>query len=238
VIYVTGDTHGDAGRWEEHIHPVLSDGDIIIVCGDFGVGFWDDGEGFYDRVAARDYTVLFIDGNHENFDKLDSYPVETRFGGRVHVIRHNIIHLMRGEVYDICGQRVFTFGGGYSLDRYMRVENYGWWRRELPDESERLHARESLERAGGEVDCIITHTAPSDAVQYLAQKFRPLIRSDVFQEMGLTGFLYSISQEIRYKRWYFGHFHVDCELWKGQTALMNTVRELETGKIAAEWQGE
>lgn len=77
----TGDTHGNQYKWVEQIETVLSPSDIILVCGDFGVGFWNgrywSEETFYDFLSEQDYIVLFIDGNHENFDKLNSYPVET-----------------------------------------------------------------------------------------------------------------------------------------------------------------
>lgn len=39
MIYVTGDTHGNQFKWLEQIDPILKEGDIIIVCGDFGIGF-------------------------------------------------------------------------------------------------------------------------------------------------------------------------------------------------------
>ena len=39
MIYVTGDIHGNQFKWLEQIDPVLKEGDIIIVCGDFGIGF-------------------------------------------------------------------------------------------------------------------------------------------------------------------------------------------------------
>ena len=116
MIYITGDTHGNQYKWVEQIEPVLSCGDTIIVCGDFGIGFWDgkywDEETFFDFISEQEYTVLFVDGNHENFNKLESYPVETGSGGKIHRIRHNLIHMMRGEVYNIDGKRVFAFGGG------------------------------------------------------------------------------------------------------------------------------
>ena len=46
-------------------------------------------------------TVLFVDGNHENFDLLNAYPVEMWKGGKVHNIKPDIIHLMRGQVFEI-----------------------------------------------------------------------------------------------------------------------------------------
>lgn len=35
------------------------------------------------------------------YDILDSYPVEEWHGGKVHFIKPSVIHLMRGQVFDI-----------------------------------------------------------------------------------------------------------------------------------------
>ena len=77
MLYITGDTHGCIRKWKEQIHPVLKAEDTIIVAGDFGVGGWkveEDAsvteEQFYDWISKQPYSVLFVDGNHENFDKL------------------------------------------------------------------------------------------------------------------------------------------------------------------------
>lgn len=144
MIYDTGDIHANQYKWVEQIHPALSSGDILIVNGDFGIGFWNgrywSEETFFDWISEQEYTVLFVDGNHENFNKLNDYPIELWNGGRVHKIRHNLIHLMRGEVYNIDGISVFAFGGGYSIDKYRRQENVSWWRQEMPSEEEYKNA--------------------------------------------------------------------------------------------------
>ena len=101
MIYVTGDIHGDQILWDACISNFLKEGDNIIVLGDFGIGFFDGRywpeEMFYDYLAEQKYTVLFVDGNHENFEKLNSFPVDQWHGGRVQFIRSNVIHLMRGD---------------------------------------------------------------------------------------------------------------------------------------------
>ena len=68
------------------------------------------------------FSVLFVDGNHENFDLLNSYPVEIWKGGKVHRVKPNITHLMRGQVFEIEGKTIFTFGGATSIDRDFRTE--------------------------------------------------------------------------------------------------------------------
>lgn len=136
MLYITGDTHGNQLKWLEQIHPALSPGDGVIVAGDFGYGFWSGPLGsedaFYDWLAAQPYTVFFIDGNHENFDRLLALPVEPWRGGRIQRIRPNVIHLMRGEVYLIEGRTVFTFGGGHSADFWRRKPGASWWPQEMP----------------------------------------------------------------------------------------------------------
>ena len=109
----------------------------LIIEGDFGA-IWNantlDRDLYpYEKLP---FTVLFIDGNHENFDILNSYPVTKWNGGNVHIIRKNIIHLMRGQVFNIEGKTIFTFGGGTSIDKYRREEHISWWKEEIPSKEE------------------------------------------------------------------------------------------------------
>ena len=120
----------------------------VISAWDFGAAAVRSEEDFYDYLAAQDYTVLFIDGNHENFEKLNGFPIETWHGGRVHKIRGNVIHLMRGEVYDIEGHTVFAMGGGYSMDKAYRTQGVSWWPQEMPSQEEYDNAAANLERVG------------------------------------------------------------------------------------------
>ena len=46
--------------------------------------------------------------------------------GRVHFVSGNVIHLMRGEVYDIAGTRLFAMGGAHSADREWRIPGVTW----------------------------------------------------------------------------------------------------------------
>lgn len=239
MIYVTGDTHGRKNKWTEQIEPVLHDGDTVIVCGDFGVGFWaEDREGeeaFYDHLASQNYTVLFLDGNHENFDQLNDYPTQVRYDGNVHVLRDNVLHLMRGEMYEIEGVRIFVFGGGHSMDQAFRKEGVSWWPQEMPSLTEYEYARQNLKKAENCVDYILTHTAPSQSVYYLSTIRSLGIKSVNPNEMELTTFLDEIQRSVSYMHWYFGHLHVDFDLWREQTALFNTVREMKSGWIVRKW---
>ena len=62
------------------------------------------------------HISLFVSGNHENYDLLRNYPISQWHGGLVQAIRPSVLHLMRGQLYNICGKRIFTMGGASSHD--------------------------------------------------------------------------------------------------------------------------
>ena len=120
MVFITGDTHGD---WTRLKHPnlrnyTLTSEDTIIVAGDFGI--WDASarqRKELNSLARCPYTILFCDGNHENFDMLENdFPIVDFKGGKAHQIRENIFHLMRGEVFSIEEKKYFAFGGARSHD--------------------------------------------------------------------------------------------------------------------------
>lgn len=239
MLYITGDIHGNQYKWVTYIDPVLKENDILFVTGDFGFGFFDgmynSETGFFDWIEKRNYIVCFIDGNHENFDVLNALPIQKWNGGNVHFVRKNIIHLMRGEIYDIENHSFFVFGGGYSMDRLYRKEGISWWKEELPNQKEFFNAHMNLNLHRFKVDYVLTHSAPSDSIFYL-QTFRHFhIKNMEYQEAQLDTFLESLTKKIEYSHWYFGHFHVDLDIWKSQTALFNCIRNIFTNEIVQEW---
>ncbi len=228
MFLVTGDVHSELARFSEGCipgEPKLTAQDYMIVCGDFGFVFanndWE--RRALDRLAEKPYTILFVDGNHENFDTLNAMPVEMWCGGKVHRLRPNVIHLMRGQVYDIEGKRFFTFGGANSIDRAHRIEGYSWWAAEMPSQAEMDEARVNLARCGHKVDYILTHAAPEDTMC----QFHPYHGDEV----ELNFFLEWVRETTEYKHWYFGHLHDDRDLWRNQTLLWFDVRNLETNEV-------
>lgn len=227
MIYVTGDTHRKAYFHLEIFcreHPELTKEDFIIVAGDFG-GVWDRNTLDEDLApySALPVTVLFVDGNHENFDLLESYPVEEWHGGKVHIIRPDIIHLMRGQVFELEGKRIFTFGGATSTDIYRREEGVSWWPRETPTFDEMDVGIENLRRYDNKVDYIITHSCCETALMY--PPFRTAVsRMTIYSENQL---LEQFNRTVEYRHWYFGHYHVDTKVNAKMTALLFDVVALE-----------
>ena len=122
MIFVTGDCHADWSRFSHKAFPEqdnLARDDFVIVLGDFGIWHDTSEERYWLKwMSAKNFTILFVDGNHENFDRLysDEFEVVDFHGGKAHKIRDNIYHLMRGYVFDLCDKKIFTMGGAKSHD--------------------------------------------------------------------------------------------------------------------------
>lgn len=230
MIYITGDTHGEVSRFEEiHKRYRLTESDSLIVAGDFGCifgRFIQDDEKL-DALEQLPYTILFLDGNHECFPKIYSYPEEMWNGGRIHRIRPNILHLMRGQVFKLDGMSIFTIGGGYSIDRIYRYPGISWWPEEMPSETEYAEARENLNKHDNSVDILISHAAPEEAMRKFEESGE--IYHRYMQESTLNLFLEEVRQTVSHRHYYFGHMHVDKQLLPNMTALYYDVYELATG---------
>ena len=231
MIFITGDCHGNFERFNASIFPEqneMTKEDYVIICGDFG-GVWNKDEEsnmetmMLDWLDCKTFTTLFVDGNHENFDRLYGYPVENWHGGKVHKIRPSAIHLMRGQIYELCGKKIFTFGGASSHDisggvlelndpdyqkkkreldkgwKPYRINHLNWWKEELPSETEMNEGRENLLKHDNTVDFIVSHCASSSTAALLGQGlYKPDILTDYFEE---------IRQNVKFQKWFFGHYH-------------------------------
>ncbi len=223
MIYITGDTHipYDVQKLNTKRFPEqksLTESDYVIICGDFG-GVWDgNNEELYWRkwLNNKNFTTLFIDGNHENFDMLKDFSEIEFLGGRAHKISDKIYHLMRGQVFKIDGKIIFTFGGASSHDKEFRVEGRSWWKEELPTDEEFKVALENLEKVDFNVDYVITHCA--------ATSIQILMNSE-YETDKLTDFLDDLKGKLKYKKWFFGHYHEDKQIDDKHFAMYNKIKQ-------------
>lgn len=221
---VTGDLHGgiDIHRFFPSAFPegrVLTKDDYLIVAGDFGL-VWNFGMeelGWLDWLEDRPWTTLFVDGNHENHEALSALPVEQWHGGNVHRIRPSVLHLMRGQVFDICGSTVFTMGGATSVDRAMRVEGESWWPQEMPSAAEYAEAEANLAAHNWSVDYVVTHCCAT-------QLLDTLYDGDIWQGPDeLTDWFDMLEHRLLFKHWYFGHHHRDMVIIPDHRALYRDI---------------
>lgn len=230
MIYCTGDTHGNWNRFSTDIFPEqkeMTRDDFVIICGDFGL--WADTKEekhWLDWLNNKPFTTLFIDGNHENFTRLNNeFEVVGFHGGKAHKVRDNIYHLIRGYVFDICDKKIFTFGGAKSHDiddgiidpanfktkkdfqeeykhwvkagKIFRVNNVSWWKEEMPTAEEMAFGLKTLAARNFKVDFIITHCCP----QQVVSMFSP------YKADELTEYFDAVAEKTKFKKWFFGHYH-------------------------------
>ena len=221
AIYITGDTHGYYPQLMDRLagnNCHLTKDDILLITGDFGF-VWSYAENIaaFKKLADEPFTVAFIDGNHEEFPLINSFPVSEWNGGNVHRIgtSENIIHLMRGQCFNIEGMSFFTMGGAYSTDKDTRprTEGVDWFPEELPNNDEYRTASATLEQHNYTFDYILTHTVP-DAALY------PLGFGPDYHDAELTGYLQWVYTHSEFKKWFAGHFHDDKELLNGNLRIL------------------
>lgn len=233
MLYVTGDTHGD---WMSRLNTKnfpdqkeLTKQDYVVILGDFGI--WDGSKSENYRLnwlENKPFTTLFIDGNHENYDILDNMPVTGFAGGNVHTIRPSVLHLMRGQIFEIDNHTIFTFGGASSHDirngildkndpdfkhkriqlnknpyAQYRINHVSWWERELPNNEEMTTGIENLKRYENKVDYIFTHAPYNSLIKQLDGG------SGIYKTDRLTDYLQTIKQIVDFKRWMCGHMHIE-----------------------------
>lgn len=104
MIFATGDTHSDFRRFRNNCFPEqdsMTRDDVILIADDFG-GVWYPAEPFpliaerdrmkalkgenmaLDTLARKNFTIAFVPGNHENWNRLDGeeFPEVDFRGGR------------------------------------------------------------------------------------------------------------------------------------------------------------
>jgi len=212
MIWLCGDTHGDTDFYKveeffeglEISGEVVTKNDYLIILGDAAV-CWDGGysdENVQSMLQNLPCTVLWLDGNHENFDLIEEYPISEWHGGNVQFIQEDIIHLMRGQIYEIEGKSFFVFGGGNSIDKDWRQPGLSWWPQEMPSWEEYEDGLRNLEKVGNRVDYILTHTCPNYIAHNLVTRLLP-------GEEQLQKYFDDIYQTVDFDMWYFAHWHMD-----------------------------
>ena len=225
MVYITGDTHGDFSRFTSPAARRLRKGDTLIVLGDFGF-LWDGGkkeQNLIKKLGNLRYSILFLDGRHENYDLLREYPVTEWNGGRVQVIEGNLIHLMRGEVYTIEYETYFTFGGGESTDHDFRENSKTWWEEEMPSADEMLTGLRHLDEHNNQVNFILTHEPSGKASGYMTKKGRL---------DGVNVYLNQIEEKVKYTRWFFGSLHLDKPMSNRHLAMFSQIMPVHEKSIS------
>ena len=223
MVYFSGDTHGDIDvqkLFRLSSERSLTRDDIIIILGDCGVVFYKPGEKLkrmielYESIGA---TILYIDGNHENFPLIETYPVTEIFGAKANRISDHVYRIRRGEVLTLDGVTMLCIGGAMSHDKEWRVEGESWWKEEDITDADVDNALENVSKLGGKVDLILTHCIDSPT-QFAGLHFKPDKSSNCLSR---------IDYEVKYTAWLCGHYHIDRFLGFKKVCLYEKIAYLD-----------
>lgn len=196
-VAVAGDWHGDIVPVRRVLSKVARQGaQVVLHVGDFGyfpgrVEYWAFIAEVNARAELHGYVVVFVEGNHEQFNRtvgsgvgagvgevfaregLDDLRALADGDGFVRVAPR-VFWATRGaslRVGDAGGRRGVSFlglGGAGSINReHMRFRGE-WSKSELVTVEDVEAVKAGVERVGGVVDVMVTHDAPAGA--YMPRK--------------------------------------------------------------------
>ena len=232
-IFITGDQHGDIENISYlNFHEHLSENDLVISLGDFGVPYWSaskknkiDIETF--ELFNQIYTnYAIIQGNHsKRFERVKWFRQTEFCGGNSFYLPQypNFHFLQNGEVYNFNNMTFLVIGGGYSVDKYIRIAK-GWtWEPEEKLNDEEKSKIRNLISANANYDFILTHVAPLELQPtWLFLNFVDQSTVETDEEE----FLSEVREKIDYQGWFFGHYHGDYIIGEKEYLLFNEYIEI------------
>lgn len=185
MIFLLSDLHGmlEFSGWQEYCARPET-GDTVILLGDVRLHEpeFPDNAAYTQAILSSEKPVWIVDGNHENFEFLNSCPEEDWNGGKVRRLSKNVLHLQRGYVYTVEGKKLFVFGGTAPL---------------ITD-AELARGYENLQKHNLCVDIILTHDYYKRRNPDNIQPFEKLLDF--------------IDEKVTFQQWYCGHHHLNKAL--------------------------
>lgn len=228
MFYITGDTHGnfqDVAKWckptKRNIGTTLDD--YLIILGDSGINYYLDfnAKGIKRFLAKLPLNFIIIHGNHEErasfiptysrkYIKNDNIGLEGSF-----LVEPEYPNLLFTEMYGryiFNHQSCYVIGGGYSVDKYFRLEHkYNWYESEQLSTLEKYevwHELRNLEDSHVDIKYILSHTCPAKYIP--TEWFLPQVDQSTVDN-SMEEFFDMIDNYIPYTKWYCGHYHGEKE---------------------------
>lgn len=222
-IIITGDLHGDIMRLFNCNLPDATKDDLVIVLGDFGC-IWSKETTVFNFSIIEDlpFSVAFVDGNHENFRLIRELEEVVEWnGGRAGKLPSGVIHLLRGEIYNINNKRIGVCGGANSVDLWHRTEGISWWPEEEITTTDIGHFIRNL-GDNNHIDIMLSHDCPA-AITPQISVFSNINGVKISNSQRR---LQSINEMVNIDKWYFGHWHLDIPLNNKFECLYKTYKEI------------
>ena len=166
IIALVGDLEGDRDWAVSTLRAVGERGDVEVVCqlGDLRFGMGSDPDGYLGAIesvcAEFGLRLLCINGNHENWARLDRLWEEPRWrledgAARPIEVSDHVTLLPRGHRWELGGRSFVALGGAPSVNRHLLTEGVDWWPSEVVTD-----AQVEATIAGGHAEVMLTHDSP------------------------------------------------------------------------------
>lgn len=222
MMFITGDTHGSYSRivrfCEENGY--LSENDVMIVLGDTGLNYYGDERDVKKKNKVSDkvpLTLFFIHGNHDlRPESIKTYHQKNWKGGIVFYEEAypNLLFAKDGEIFEFEERKTLVIGGAYSIDKHYRLQKgYLWFADEQPSAETKAFTEEQLQKADWKIDTVLSHTCP---LKYEPREafFESVNQNEV--DKSTEEWLDCLENQLTYRRWFCGHFHIDKKVDKIQ----------------------
>lgn len=238
TIYITGDTHGKFNRISDFCNEnkTLKD-DVMIILGDVGLNYYGDVKDYItkEKVSRIPMTFLCLRGNHEMRPSGETVRIENALYRGDFIVENgypSILWMLDGNTYELnvngTWKKALVIGGAYSVDKYFRLAmkregatGYNWF----PDEQLSKEEMSEIFKAvkDNTFDYVLTHTCP------MTVEPRDMFLSGIDQDTVDTStedFLQTVSENIKFKDWYCGHWHTDRDV-KKYHFMFNNITKLK-----------
>jgi predicted phosphodiesterase len=213
-MIITGDCHGKFHKLNNnHIRQANNDEfpEHVLVAGDFGLvwsnaSYFDKEEQYWTKwFNEKPYETLVCLGNHENYERIYRLSIVEKYGAPMYQLSDKIFFFQHGNIYRIEEKDVFVYGGATSVDKEQRRNRITWWHEEVPNYESEKRAFNTLSNSNRRVNIVLTHTAPSIAIDALDK--------DLFVEDREDHVVKALDAMLEYipktATWYCGHLHED-----------------------------
>jgi predicted phosphodiesterase len=183
-VLIAGDIHGHWLYLNELIEAQKPD--LILQTGDFG--YFPKIKQYHPHHIQNGHTeIRFIDGNHEDHDRLSKI--------RHPEIRPGIFYQKRGSTITLeDGRTILFMGGAASIDKEFRTPGHDWF----PQET--ITQKDLDDLPNIKIDIVISHTCPRE-FEILGKGWH------AGTDPSMTA-LSSILETYHPDQWFFGHWHM------------------------------
>lgn len=249
-VGLQGDIHGDPWDVEAAMIQCVAAGvKLLIILGDYAYA-WpskldEDGRcpvTYEISLLAEKYGVVvwFIDGNHENYDRLiedGAFEASDLFE-----LMKDVWYVPRGTLKRIGESDVLFIGGAYSVDKRGRTKHISWWPQEEITTGEMFNCLDHEN-----VDVVLSHDVcdtgfraalnlalyPGEADRHPTSLDHLVYKND----QAFPGAAYNrrtletIWEKHHPYRWFHGHYHASYEAFEKGTMFTGLANNDEPGSF-------